>query len=217
MASSFLKILAKAKLVELDDVEQNIEIAPVVEPIAIVENIADNIFKLEITEGKALEEIYTESGLIQPTFTAEKLLKLIDGLRSMDAITRKTAIVAMDKADDSWNIDNCITDAASKINILTNYKKNLVGILGIEEKNSIKTISDIQKKLEETITEIKTQIKELEHLLEREISKITQMTTNIEAGIRTMKETSARETRRIDSEIEKLSEITAVFNTEKKE
>ena len=168
----------------------------------------------EMPESRPVEDIYAAAGLAESPFPAEKLLRLLDGLRTMDAATRKAAVLAMDAADDNWQISDCIDDAERKIAVLAGYKQQVVSQVQATEQQSVARIAEIRSGLESASTEIRTQISELEQLLEREITKSAQETTAIEAGVRAARETAGRESRRIDTEIERLREIPAQFKTE---
>jgi hypothetical protein len=76
-------------------------------------------------EGIALADIFAAAGVPDSPYPAEKLLRLLDGLRAMDAGTRKAAVLAMDAADDNWQIGDCIADADRKISALDAYKQQL--------------------------------------------------------------------------------------------
>ena len=65
-------------------------------------------------EGHAFEDIFAAAGVPVSPYPAEKLLRLLDGLRAMDAGTRKMAVLAMDAADDNWQISDCLSDADLK-------------------------------------------------------------------------------------------------------
>jgi hypothetical protein len=224
-----LNLLAKANLVELSDEEkaeagiENIEM-PQTEQAAIppespepppLQNFPQS--GNEILDNRPLEDIYVAATLPHSPFPAEKLLRLLDGLRTMDAATRKAAVLAMDVADDNWQINDCIDDAKNKIGALNSYKQYLSSQLQAAEQQSVARIEEIRNGLENATSEIRKQISELEQLLEREITKTAQDTTGIEAGVRAIRETVGRESRRIDAEIERLSEIPAQFKAEKAE
>ena len=221
-----LNLLAKANLVELSDEEraeagmENVEMPPTEqqavppappEPPPLQDLPASGS---EVTENRPVEDIDAAAGLAQPPFPAEKLLRLLDGLRTMDAATRKTAVLAMDAADDNWVISDCIDDAERKIAALNAYKRYLASQLLGTERQSVERIAEIKSGLENTSTEIRSQMSNLEQLLEREITKSAQETTGIESGIRAVRETVSRESRRIDAEIERLSEIPAQFKSD---
>lgn len=221
-----LNLLAKANLVELSDeekVESGIENLDMpssdqsdVPPAPPEPPPLQNVFPpgSPIIENRPIEDIYAAAGLPQSPFPAEKLLRLLEGLRTMDAATRKAAVQAMDAADDNWQISDCIDDAKRKVDTLNSYKQLLDAQLQTAEQQSVAQVEDIRSGLEKSTSEIRKQISELEKLLEREISKSAQQTTAIEAGVRAARETVGRESRRIGTEIERLGEITAQFATE---
>lgn len=224
-----LNLLAKANLVELSDEEkaeagiENIDI-PQTEQVEILPappepSPLQNVFPpgSDILENRPIEDIYTSTGLPQSPFPAEKLLRLLEGLRTMDSTTRKAAVMAMDAADDNWQMSDCIDDAERKITSLNAYKQQMVSQLQATEQQSVARIEEIRSGLENTSSEIRKQISELEQLLEREITKSAQQTTGIEAGVRAAREMVGRESRRIDAEIERLCEIPAQFKAEKTE
>ena len=221
-----LNLLAKANLVELSDEEKAeagidnsempLTVPEAVQPAAPEPTPLKDLLPLggEVTENRPVEEIYAAAGLTQPSFPAEKLLRLLDGLRPMDAATRKTAVQAMDAADDNWQIGDCVVDAEQKVAVLNAYKQYLASQLLGAEQQSVARIAEIKSGLENSSTEIRSQIANLEQLLEREITKSAQQTTSIESGVRAVRETVGRESRRIDTEIERLREIPAQFKAD---
>lgn len=209
-----LSLLAKANLVELSEeeraeqTEEPIAPPPPVEPPPVVNfPLSDN----EIIESRPIEDIYAAAALPPSPFPAEKLLRLLDGLSAMDAATRKAAVVAMDAADDNWQITDSISDAERKIAVLNSYKQFLAAQLQSAEQQSVSKIEEIRSGLENSSSEIRKQISELEQLLEREVTKSAQQTTSIEAGVRNARELAGSESRRIDTEIGRLLEIPAQF------
>jgi hypothetical protein len=167
-----------------------------------------------IIENRPIDDIYAAASLPQSPFPAEKLLRLLEGLRTMDAATRKAAVQAMDAADDNWQMSDCVDDAKRKVDTLNSYKQLLDAQLLATEQQAVARVEEIRSGLEKSTSEIRKQISELEQLLEREISKSAQQTTAIEAGVRAARETVGRESRRIGSEIERLGEIPAQFAAE---
>lgn len=222
----FLNLLAKANLIELSDEEKaeagivNLELPqsdqaaappepPELPPLQDMQPTGDGVL-----ESRSIEDIYAAAGLPESPFPAEKLLRLLDGLAAMDAATRKAAVLAMDAADDNWQIGDCIEDAKNKIAALTSYKQYLSSQSQASEQQSVARIEEVRTGMEKASSEIRKQISELEQLLEREISKTAQQTTAIEAGVRAVRETVGRESRRIDTEIERLRQIQAQFKAE---
>ncbi len=134
----FLGLLAKAKLVDLSPDEQAAlegEQAPAAQtpqPAPEVMLPPPAAGESRIEEGKALDEIFALANIPPAAFSAEKLLRLLDGLRAMDATTRRAAVLAMDAADDNWTIADPVTDAQRKTAALEAYKQS--GIRAAVEK-----------------------------------------------------------------------------------
>ncbi len=227
-----LKFLAAAKLVELSDeekmklhgadpAEELIETGPATENEA---PLADNInasqdlpppieyAAADVAEGKSFEEIFKSAQIVDSPFPAERLLRLLEGLRAMDGATRKAAVHAMDAADDNWTIDDSVIDAQRKIAALEDYQKALESQLTANQQQVVTEVADLKQAEERAVTEIRKQIAEMERLLEREIQKTAEQITNLEGGQKTARETCEREVKRLQTEIERLREIPAQFS-----
>lgn len=233
-----LNFLARAKLVELSEDErlaaseaethtagasavaeadaapgrmpqESVDVSPAVAPRAVAAAPSDPL--AGEAEGIPLADIFAAAGLPDSPYPAEKLLRLLDGLRAMDAGTRKAAVLAMDAADDNWQIGDCIADADRKISALDAYKQQLNAQLQDREQQSAEVVNQIKLALENSTAAIRKQIAELEQLLEREVTRAAQEATSVEAGLRAARESTAREARRMDAEIERLREIPTSF------
>lgn len=224
-----MKFLAKAKLVELSDEEmagldgeaptsaaepeysvRAVEAPVMPEPAPVVAlPVADD--GAPIAEGIGFETIYTDAGVPVSPYPAERLLKLLDGLRSMDAATRKMAVLAMDAADDSWTITDPVIDAGHKIRTLDSYKQALSDRIREAEAQTAAHIDATRRSQEENAAIIRQKIADLEQLMQEDISQSAKQVSDLEAGLRASRETAARETRRVDLEIERLREIPAQF------
>jgi hypothetical protein len=232
-----LNFLARAKLVELSEDErlaaseaethtagasavaeadaapgrmpqESVDVSPVA-PRAVAAAPSDPL--AGEAEGIALADIFAAAGVPDSPYPAEKLLRLLDGLRAMDAGTRKAAVLAMDAADDNWQIGDCIADADRKISALDAYKQQLNAQLQDREQQSAEVVNQIKLALDNSTAAIRKQIAELEQLLEREVTRAAQEATSVEAGLRAARESTAREARRMDAEIERLREIPTSF------
>lgn len=213
-----MDLLARANLVELSDDEKQPAAEATAEPareMPIPPPPPPPLSGAEqpIAEDKSFGAIFADAGVADSPFPAEKLLRLLDGLRAMDAVTRKAAVLAMDAADDGWQISDCITDAQQKIAALGDFRNHLFAQLQGAEQQAAAHIADVHTELEAATAAIRQQIAELEQLLERKITQSAQTTTSIEAELRATREAAAREARRMDTEIQRLSEIPAQFNT----
>ncbi len=188
--------------------EESVDVSPVA-PRAVATAPSDPL--AGEAEGIALADIFAAAGVPDSPYPAEKLLRLLDGLRAMDAGTRKAAVLAMDAADDNWQIGDCIADADRKISALDAYKQQLNAQLQDREQQSAEVVNQIKLALDKSTAAIRTQIAELEQLLEREVTRAAQETTSVEAGLRAARESTAREARRMDAEIQRLREIPTSF------
>jgi hypothetical protein len=225
-----LNLLAKAKLVELSDDERPAVPAPPAasaaaatepvaqrpaEPVAAPLPAAGDLPSLAEAcadvESESFADIFADAAIPPSPYPAEKLLRLLDGLRAMDAVTRKAAVLAMDAADDNWQIDDCLRDAELKIAALEEHKSRLAAQMESRERQSAGIVEQIRLTLDEATAAIRQQISELDQLREREVTRAAQETTSVEAGLRAARESVARETRRIDGEIERLREIPNSF------
>lgn len=224
-----LKFLAAAKLVDLSEEERNTLEVAALEPdnISNEDQVIDNIVKTAapeeaapvpafdhsaVSEGKSFEEIFASAQIVSSPFPAERLLRLLDGLRAMDEATRKAAVRAMDAADDTWTIDDSVLDAQRKMSALEAYQKALEAQLASSQQQVSAEIADMKIAEEQAITEIRKQISELERLLEREIQKTAEYIAGLEGGRKAALETCEREVKRLQVEIERLREIPLHFS-----
>ena len=104
--NGILKLLAKANLIELSDEEKaeaGLEALEPPLPDEVTEPPAPSEPSplpdllpsgSEPPKNRPFEEIYAIAGLPAAPFSAEKLLRLLEGLRTMDAVTRKAAVLA---------------------------------------------------------------------------------------------------------------------------
>lgn len=217
-----LNFLARANLVDLsEDERQEVDTGSLPDALdaaaapSLPESVPEvpvlSAAECDIVGDKPFDELYREAGVAEAPFPAEKLLRLLDGLRAMDAETRKAAVLAMDAADDNWQIDDCVRDAAAKMTVIENYKQHLTAQVVAGDQHASSQVKDVEAGLATSTEAIRQQISELEQLLQREIAGAAQRTASLEAAQRAAREASARETRRMDGEIERLREITASF------
>jgi hypothetical protein len=211
-------LMERAGLLKLSESEKE-NVTTVAEPEAVVvaPPIPDAAVMIgdaapgQVSEDRPLEDIFALAAVAPSPFPAEKLLRLLDGLRAMDMATRKAAVLAMDAADDNWTIADPVTDAQLKISALDVYKTALTKQVDTAEANTSAGVAEIKANLERTSAEIRAQIGELEQLLQREVGKASEDATKLEAALRATRESAAREFRRMDKEIERLSEIPSTF------
>lgn len=164
-----------------------------------------------IVEGVSFEALYAGAEVPPSPYAAEKLLKLLNGLRAMDAATRKAAVLAMDAADDAWTIDDVLLDAERKCRTLA---------LGIERVEAQSADVDqrvkgemiaLEQYTQQATETIRRQIAQLEALLHEEVQKAATRGAELQMEARAAREAAARERARYEQEIERLREIGRIF------
>ena len=213
-----MKLLAAAKLVTLSEEERaQTQSEPVEIPTMTVDpvvNVAPVVPRLEgndVVEGRAFEEIFASANLPPSPFPAERLLRLLDGLRAMDEATRKAAVMAMDGADENWTIADPVIDAQRKSAVLESYREGLTAQVASTEQTTAAKIAELTGGQESVVAEIRKQILELEKLFEREVQKKTEQIAALDASLKATRDAVDREGRRITAEIDRLREIPAQF------
>jgi hypothetical protein len=164
-----------------------------------------------ITEGLSLEEIYALAQVAPSPYPAEKLLKVLDGLRAMDAATRKAAILAMDAADEGWSVEDTVLDAQRKIQALQEASAKLVDVVAQAEAKALGDLQAQEHYQQEATASIRKQIADLEELLQQELQKVAEEKATIQARVQQAREACARETARFEQEITRLQEIPQGF------
>ena len=238
--SKFLKALAKVGLVELDEAERSklAKEAPAGEELSqedISRILADARkvpgekkaepppppspppaapYDSGVGEGRDLSTIYGEMRVPASPFPAEKLLKLLDGLRAMDMNTRKAAVLAMDAADETWTIEDAILDARRKMDALERAKMRIRSTVQSTEENAKRELEEAAKYQEEATSTIRKQIADLELMLQKELEQIASQRAAIQAKVEADRAAAAREEKRFDEAIARLNEIAKTFHVQ---
>ena len=140
-----------------------------------------------------LDEIYANAGISSSVYPAERLLRLVEGLSAMDEATRLMAIKAMDAADESWTIDDPLSDAAVKLKALAAHGEHLRLNLQALEAESQTRLNAVAARQEQVVGDIRKQIAELEALVSREPTRAAQETATQEASLNAAKDQTVRE------------------------
>lgn len=131
-----------------------------------------------------LNGIYVAQGIGPGVYPAERLLRLVDGLRAMDETTRQMAIKAMDAADESWTIDDPLNDAAAKVRALAAYSESVQADLQLREQQTRAHLDAVAARREKVVGDIRKQISELEALVARELNRSAQEAATQEANLK---------------------------------
>jgi hypothetical protein len=167
---------------------------------------------VEDASGLSLEQVYEAAGVPGAPYPAERLLRLIDGLKAMDEATRRTAIRAMDAADDTWTIDDPIRDAAAKVTALESHAAGVRAALARAESETQAEIARLAQQHESSVAEIMRQMKELEGLLSREVARAAQERAGLESALKSKIENTSRELGNLSRVAGDLRSLVAQFN-----
>jgi hypothetical protein len=223
--AGFLRTLARVGLVELDGEEAATASAPEVDDAAIESILAaESAVPLEplpaatsatqgqlVAEGQPFEAIYESASVAPSKYPAEKLLRMLDGLRAMDPGTRKAAVLAMDAADDAWTLQDAVLDAQRKMRAL---ERAALGIDQQMEAARAKAQADVSAQetyREQATASIRQQIADLEALLEKELRQVAEERARIQNSIESADLAASREKARLNAEAERLREVPTLF------
>lgn len=162
-------------------------------------------------EGRPLADIYTKAQVPPSSYSAEKLLKLLEGLRTLDPSTRKAAVLAMDAADEDWAVEDAVRDAEHKIRALEQAGAALIDVVKGAEAQAKVDVEAKDRYQHEATGSIRKQIADLDALLAREIEKVAEERAGIQARLQHTKEACGRETKRFREEMARLQEIPGSF------
>lgn len=216
--SKLAKILEKAGLIEREhepEPEVFLEPEPIeqkysnvaVDPPTQTSHEADYV----LPEGVSIELIYQSASVPSSNYTVERLGKLIDGLKQLDSVTQRAAILAMDSADDSWSIEDILQDARKKVDALGAYSSQTASkVLRIRE-NIEKDIQRIASEKDQSIASIQAQISELQQLLESTISRHAAEAAKLNAQGLSAQQAADREQQRMSESIEKINTLIHPF------
>ena len=165
----------------------------------------------QVAENRAFEDIYGEHRIPPSPYSAEKLVKVLEGLRAMQPEMRRTAVMAIDSADDSWAVEDAVLDAQRKIKALEAAKQGLLQAAQVAASQAHSDLEAREKQQQETITHIRGQISELEAMLAREVEGAARDKAEIQAAKRAAEEAGLRERMRLDAQIAVLQEIPRTF------
>jgi hypothetical protein len=156
--------------------------------------------------GLSLEQVFAAAGVPVCAYPAERLLRLLDGLKAMDEPMRRQTIQAIDAADDSWTIEDPMRDAAAKVASIERHASTIRAGVAQAEQETQARLRELAQRQESSVTEIRRQIADLEGLLAREIARGAQENAALEAALVAQRESANRE-------LAELSRAAAAFAT----
>lgn len=214
-----LNFLEKAGLVRMDAPEEPAEPVPAASPsidtAAIGASATATAPPPPAATGAAaplnLDTIYANAGIAPSMYPAERLLRLLDGLRAMDDATRLMAVRAMDAADESWSIEDPLADAAAKVQALDAHAQQLQAQLHNLQSQTQTRLQAIATRQEQVVGDIRKQIAELEALAARETSRAAADTATQQAEFKAAQDQTARELAEIAQLSQRLQGLSSQF------
>lgn len=162
-------------------------------------------------EGRPLTEIYDAAQIPPVPFPAEKLNRLLAGLKAMEPAMRKAAVMAMDAADDHWSITDPLQDAQRKVVALQQAREQLREVVGVAEREAAAELADADSYSKAATEKIRAEIAELEALLQQELTAVAERKAGAQAKLHSTREAAARESARLDAEVSALNAMLAAF------
>lgn len=160
----------------------------------------------------SLDEVYARAGVAPCAYPAERLLRLIDGLKAMDEPMRRTTIQAIDAADDSWSIDDPMRDAAAKVAAIERHAATIRAGVAQAEQHAQAELAALQQRQETTVAEVRRQIADLEGLLAREVARGAQGAAALEATLQAQRQNAQRELDALARAASALSSLIAQYS-----
>jgi hypothetical protein len=227
----FMRALEKAGLVERDGSEEPVDNSTIATGEDVDALIARELAQaptpaqqaaqeappsgapVDAIEARSFESIFAEAAIPASPFPAEKMLRLLDGLKTMDLASRKMAVEAMDAADDSWTVDDAVLDAQRKILALTSEKDRI----NTQTQQLVAQNQQLAQAREEQqrskVEALRLEIAELERAMATEIASTSADKATLMAAGENAKLAAQREATRLNTEIERMNSLTSLFGT----
>ncbi len=150
-----------------------------------------------LPEGVSIELIFQEANVPETPFPIERLAKLIDGLKQLDPVTQKAAILAMDSADDSWTIEGVLKDAQLKTDALRAYADRMNAKATQIQGNIDREIASMTSEKDSSLTDIQAQIADLQRKLEATVAQHATDASGLAAQKQAAQQAAERERQRV--------------------
>ena len=160
-----------------------------------------------IATGRPFSEIYASAEVPLAPYTAEQILKVIEGLKNMPRESMVAVIGVMDDADPNWTINDVLLDVDRKTIALEQHISAMNARVGRERESARQTAEKAQTLLAEATSEIQQQIQELQNQLTEFQAEASQQIAQAEATLREIEHSATTETQRLQAESERLRNI----------
>lgn len=164
-----------------------------------------------IEEGLEFADIYARQGVAVAPFPVERLMKLVEGLRTLDPTTRRAAITAMDVADETWSMDHVLADADAKVLALRGHQQALKAIAENIAQSNRERIATLETDRDGAVAALREQIAALEAQIQEAVGSTAAEVAKLQSQSESAKAALQRETLRIDATILNLEELVGQF------
>jgi len=235
--SRWLKALAKAGLVELNEAERD-RVGATGDAPPSPEDIERLLAETRDLEGDTgalgepepaapaveplvdvaadvpLAELYTRLGVETSPYPAEKLLTILDAMKALDPAARKAAVLAMDAAEPTWTIGDPLLDAQRKAEALRTAQSELDATIQAAEAKATADLASQDEYKDQASTEIRKQIADLEALLAQELQNVADAKAEINVRLAETRNICTNERARYEAEIDRLKSLHITFPSE---
>jgi hypothetical protein len=143
--------------------------------------------------GLTLDQVYQNAGVPPSPYPAERLLRLLDGLKAMDDSLRRQTIQAIDAADDTWTIQDPISDAGHKVRAIGEHAAALRAGVAAAQSETEAHLATVRARQDEALNTIKQQIADLEALMAREVARGAQECAALESDLQARRHAAERD------------------------
>jgi hypothetical protein len=164
-----------------------------------------------VEEGLSFADIFGRQGVAEAQFPVERLLKLVEGLRTLDPATRQAAITAMDIADETWSMDQVLADADAKVAALRSHQRQMQGAADSVVQANRERVAALESSRDGRLAELRQQIAALEVQIQEVVGTTAADVAKLQSESESNKAALLRETQRIDAHILNLEELVAQF------
>ena len=166
-----------------------------------------------VEEGLTFADIYARQGVTDAQFPVERLLKLVDGLRTLDPATRLAAINAMDVADETWSMQQVLADADAKVAALRGHQGEMQTAADAVVRANSERVAALEDSRDGRLTELRQQMSALEAQIQDAVGTTAADVAKLQSESESNKAALLRETRRIDAHILNVAELVAQFRS----
>lgn len=157
--------------------------------------------------GLPYETVYARAGIPSSPYTAEMLLRVVEGLKALPPAQALAAVEAMDAADDRWKVGDVLLDAERKIEALAAVRLTMQDHVRGAEQLAERTTTAIDQHMAATEAEIAKSIAELEALRAEAHQTATTERAAVLSELEATRQSCTLEAERVATEIARLSQV----------